>query len=176
MSLARVTRTMADVLANGLKTMTDALQLPKGTTAQRPATPVAGMVRYNTTTSKIEAREGSSWVNLVGAENDADIAAIAALTGTGIPCRTADDTWAIRSVAITANQLAVTNPAGVAGNITLAIASNPVLPGTGSVTVPVGDTSQRPVTPVEGMIRYNSQTDELEVYKASDWKTVTTSA
>jgi hypothetical protein len=62
------------------------------------------------------------------------------------------------------------------GVVTLGLASNPVLPGTGSVTVPIGTTAQRPGTPVEGMLRYNTQTDELEVYKASAWKTVTTSA
>lgn len=31
-----------------------AILLPAGTTAQRPASPTAGMVRFNTTTSKME--------------------------------------------------------------------------------------------------------------------------
>jgi hypothetical protein len=81
-----------------------------------------------------------------------------------------------RTVTGTANQITITNGSGAAGNPTVAIASNPVLPGTGSVTVPVGNTAARPGTPVEGMLRYNSQTDELEVYKADAWKTITTSA
>jgi hypothetical protein len=34
-----------------------------GTTAQRPATPVAGMIRYNTTTSKHEGYDGAVWNN-----------------------------------------------------------------------------------------------------------------
>jgi hypothetical protein len=34
-----------------------------GTTAQRPATPVAGMIRYNTTTSKHEGYDGATWNN-----------------------------------------------------------------------------------------------------------------
>jgi len=35
-----------------------------GTTAERPATPVAGMIRFNTTTSKHEGYDGSTWNNL----------------------------------------------------------------------------------------------------------------
>jgi len=37
------------------------LQLPSGTTANRPGSPVNGMVRYNTTTSKFEVYEGDGW-------------------------------------------------------------------------------------------------------------------
>lgn len=47
-----------------------------------------------------------------------DLAAIEALTGTGLPMRTADNTWAMRSIAA-GNGIAVTNPAGVAGNPTI---------------------------------------------------------
>jgi len=44
--------------------MVSAMQLPAGTTAQRPGSPVNGMIRYNSTTSKIEAYAGSAWVDL----------------------------------------------------------------------------------------------------------------
>lgn len=40
---------------------TSALKLPVGTTAQRPATPVAGDTRFNTTTLSTETYNGSSW-------------------------------------------------------------------------------------------------------------------
>lgn len=33
---------------------TGAITLPRGTTAQRPAVPINGMVRYNTTTARFE--------------------------------------------------------------------------------------------------------------------------
>lgn len=36
------------------------LLVPKGTTAQRPVSPVVGMVRYNTSTNELEVYEGSS--------------------------------------------------------------------------------------------------------------------
>lgn len=42
-----------------------ALLLNRGTTAQRPAAPVNGMIRYNTTTSKLEGYEGGGWANLI---------------------------------------------------------------------------------------------------------------
>ena len=48
-------------------TSTGYFDLPAGTTAQRPASPATGMVRYNTTTSQYEAYNGSSWVQLTTA-------------------------------------------------------------------------------------------------------------
>ena len=44
-------------------TTTDAVKLPVGTTAQRPAVPSTGEIRYNTTTGKLEFYNGSSWKN-----------------------------------------------------------------------------------------------------------------
>ena len=43
---------------------TGALALPVGTDAQRPASPVVGMLRYNTTSSLFETYNGSAWVAL----------------------------------------------------------------------------------------------------------------
>ena len=44
---------------------TGSAYLPNGTTAQRPATPSAGYIRYNTTTGKFEGY-GSAWGNIGG--------------------------------------------------------------------------------------------------------------
>jgi len=41
------------------------LRIPTGTTAARPATPENGMIRYNTTTGKLEGYESGGWENLV---------------------------------------------------------------------------------------------------------------
>ena len=38
------------------------LRLPVGTTAQRP-TPSAGMMRFNSSTGKVEYYTGSAWTN-----------------------------------------------------------------------------------------------------------------
>ena len=40
---------------------TGGMFLPSGTTAQRPASPATGMMRFNTTTGLFEAYNGSSW-------------------------------------------------------------------------------------------------------------------
>lgn len=59
----------------------------------------------------------------------------------------------IESVTGTTNQINVTTTANAA---TVSIANNPVLPGTGSATLPGGSTAQRPGTLVAGMMRYNN--------------------
>ena len=43
---------------------TDAVALPKGTTAQRP-TAVAGMLRWNTTTGAAELYNGAEWIEVI---------------------------------------------------------------------------------------------------------------
>jgi hypothetical protein len=47
-------------------TATSASTLNRGTTAQRPGTPVAGMVRYNSTTTKFEGYTAGAWGALGG--------------------------------------------------------------------------------------------------------------
>ena len=44
-----------------------AIRVASGTTAERPSTGINGMVRYNTTTNKIETYENGGWVNIVSA-------------------------------------------------------------------------------------------------------------
>jgi hypothetical protein len=50
----------AGVLINA-DSATGAAQLPVGTTAQRPASPVTGQLRFNTTTIKTEYWNGTAW-------------------------------------------------------------------------------------------------------------------
>ena len=40
---------------------TGGLFLPVGTTAQRPASPATGQMRFNTTTGSVETYNGTSW-------------------------------------------------------------------------------------------------------------------
>jgi hypothetical protein len=50
---------------NGVLTYVDSatggLYLPVGTTAERPASPAAGQIRFNTTIGSVEAYNGTSW-------------------------------------------------------------------------------------------------------------------
>ena len=43
-----------------------AVKIPVGNTATRPATPTAGMIRYNTTDLRYEAYDGTNWAGLGG--------------------------------------------------------------------------------------------------------------
>ena len=51
--------------ANGVLSYADSatggLYLPSGTTAQRPASPATGQMRFNTTTGSVETFNGTSW-------------------------------------------------------------------------------------------------------------------
>lgn len=53
----------------------------------------------------------------------------------------------------TTNQVSVSVVGGVA---TVSIASDPIIPGNGSITLPKGTTAQRPITPAAGMFRLNT--------------------
>ena len=88
-----------------------------------------------------------------------------ALSGTGL-VTVNGTTYSQVSIAGTANQISIANPTGSGGNPTVAIASNPILPGTASVVLPQGSTAQRGSSTL-GAFRYNTETGSLEVYTAS---------
>ena len=69
----------------------------------------------------------------------------------------------------TSNQISVTNGNGFSGNPTIAIASDPVIPGTGAMTVPIGTTAQQPGGSV-GQFRYDSTMDAFYGYSAGAWR------
>ncbi len=97
-----------------------------------------------------------------------DLAAVEGLAGTGLAVRTGTDAWTTRTLTGTTDQITVTNGDGIAGNPTVAIATNPVLPGTEGVTVPSGTTAQRSTAPAYGELRINSDTGNLEIF-TTDW-------
>jgi hypothetical protein len=51
---------------NPVFTGTGFMLIPKGTTAERPVSPVNGEIRYNTTTSQFEGYQGGAWGQLGG--------------------------------------------------------------------------------------------------------------
>lgn len=76
----------------------------------------------------------------------------------------------VTSITGTANQISISGTT----TPTISIANNPIIPGTGSLTLPTGGTSGRPSSPVSGMIRYNSDLSILETYLGSSWQTIDT--
>ena len=73
-----------------------------------------------------------------------------------------------RTITGTANQITVVDGSGVSGDPTIAIATDPILPGTGAVTIPSGTIGQKPVGS-DGQIRYNTQTSVYEGYASGGW-------
>ena len=75
---------------------------------------VSGTVSFN----------GSADVSITTTFVDADITALAAMSGTGYVVRTAANTYAQRTLAVTASSgITLTNPDGVSGNTTINVAS-----------------------------------------------------
>jgi len=96
------------------------------------------------------------------------LANFASVSGTGL--LTINGTTISQTLlAGTVNQISVTNPSGLGGNPTIGIATNPVFPGTGSITTPAGGTSARPASPTNGMLRYNTDTGTFEAYANNVW-------
>lgn len=58
--------TRVRTVAAGFDSDTDELNMPKGTTAQRKASPTTGAIRFNTTLTTWEGYQGSTWTGLGG--------------------------------------------------------------------------------------------------------------
>jgi hypothetical protein len=62
-----------------------------------------------------------------------------------------------------------TGPAGSNATATITSISDQLNSSTGYLDLPAGNVAQRPVTGVNGMIRYNTASDNFEGYKANTW-------
>jgi len=68
----------------------------------------------------------------------------------------------------TTDQITVANGNGT-GNPTISISDNPILSGTGAVTLPKGSNAQQPAG-VEGQLRFNTSTSTFDGYAAGSWR------
>jgi hypothetical protein len=68
----------------------------------------------------------------------------------------------------TANQITVANGNGT-GNPTIAISDDPILSGTGAVTLPKGSNAQQPAG-IDGQLRFNTSTSTFDGYSAGAWR------
>ena len=94
---------------------------------------------------------------------------LANLSANGLMVITTAGALSATSILNVVDQTAVFNADGTAGNPTIGLASNPIIPGTGSIFIPVGTTGQRP-SGVDGKIRYNSTDGAYEGYSTGAWR------
>ncbi len=143
---------------------TDAIVLPYGDTAQRPASPVDGMLRYNSASGKFEGYQGGAWQDiLTGA-----VAGGASAPDRGIQFNSGGNFAADANLVYTS--------AGWFGIGTGSPQATLDIAGTDAIVLPRGDTAQRPGTAIDGMIRYNSATSKFEGYQAGSWLDIITSS
>ncbi len=108
---------------------------------------------------------GNPTIALTGA-----LAALAGISGSGIISLVNTNSVSLAEILGTVNQITVVNGLG-AGNPTISISTDPVIPGTGAMTVPKGTTAQRPGG-VDGMLRFNTDTDAFEIYDSGGWNSL----
>ncbi len=167
---------------------TDALLLPLGTTAERPASLSNGLIRYNSDNDKFEGYEAGAWADLIGGGGSFTglTDTPGAYTSGGMFVRVNSGATAleftnssIESVTgapaptgMTLDDLdnVVASGANVGDGVVFD-GTNFVLTGanTGALTVPLGTTGQQPASLSNGMIRYNSTTSKFEGYEAGAW-------
>ena len=100
------------------------------------------------------------------------LADIQNLATTGILAVVGGTTVVDRNIVGTNQQITVVGGDGSA-NPTISITTNPVLPGTGSVTLPAGNTAQRPGA-LAGQLRFNTTLDVFEGQNSSGvWLPIT---
>jgi hypothetical protein len=93
------------------------------------------------------------------------LSALVATSGTGLLGVVGGTNITTNTVSGVSDQISVTsgNTSPVVG-----LANNPIVPGTGSITIPVGTTAQR--TGSSGAVRYNSTLNQFEGYTATGWQ------
>jgi hypothetical protein len=94
------------------------------------------------------------------------------VSGPGVACFPGNGTVVPRILTGTSDQIGITNATGATGNPTVAISNNPVLPGSAGVSLPSGNTADRAGLPLNGTIRYNTDTNGLEGYTNNNWNAI----
>jgi len=96
-------------------------------------------------------------------------AALASVSGTGLINVVSGATAGSVSIIGTANQISVANGNASAGNPTISLASDAVMPGVAGMTIPKGTTAQQPAG-ADGQFRFNTTTSTFDGYAAGSWR------
>ena len=96
-------------------------------------------------------------------------ASLAGMSGSGLVAVLGGATVTPRSILGTADQISVTNGNAFSGNPVIGLADNPILPGTGAVTITSGTSAQQPVGS-SGQFRFNTDTQTFDGFASGSWK------
>ena len=96
-------------------------------------------------------------------------AALATVSGTGLINVVSGSAAGSVSILGTANQISVANGNASAGNPTVSLASDAVMPGNAGMTIPKGTTAQQPAG-ADGQFRFNTTTSTFDGYAAGSWR------
>lgn len=139
------------VTADSTFSSTGALTISKGTTLQRPGSPVAGMLRFNTTTTEFEGYNGTAWASVGGSAitNDTTTATdvypafVDATSGTALDIYTSSpklryrpSTGELKAVAMVSTNGIMVNGTTVSEGYTIATGTNGF--SIGPITVAAG--------------------------------------
>lgn len=103
-----------------------------------------------------------------------NVLSLANASGTGLLALSGPSAVTFRAIQGTASEIDVANGTGASADPVIGLADNPVVPGSEGIVVPTGNTASRPLLPVNGTLRYNSQTAVFEGYANNVWGAITT--
>jgi hypothetical protein len=139
---------------------TDAVLLPKGTTAERPA-PQLGYIRYNNDSFRFEGYASNQWEALNKLES---ISRTSYILPEQYPGRNDNTIYFYTSN----QQQIIINEHGNLGIGTTLVTTSFQIHKTDSILIPKGTTVQRPI-PEYGMIRFNTDINRFEGYSISNY-------
>ena len=138
---------------------TDAIRVPVGASAQRPAQTGTGMIRYNTDLHRYEGyNDLNVWSSLGGVIDQEQTTFISVLSDDG-----STDVHKIRFF-VSGTEVADFDSVGRLGIGTVTPTVQLDVRGTDAVGITVGNTSQRPTSTRTGLIRFNTDLHRYEGY------------
>lgn len=151
-------------VTNVLPTVTASWKRLSPTLATNGTIPITGGGTGGTTAAEARANLGLG-----------DASSVNLPTTVGVVVKSAANTLVSRTIVGTTGDITVTNPDGVAGNITVGVGSNVAKTNqdsswtsSGGITIPRGSSSERGVE-VPGKIRYNTELQKFEGFDGTSW-------